>query len=147
MPDPHVDPKLSAPTLMFEMTCPYCASPIRLERFATSCPICSEVLYPNGLGERRAPNRVPLVRDWITALRFSGGDFDKRAARTTMEFAVACVARAIPPTELFQLARDVYYDELARLTDGSGHAISLERRDSIDRVGHGSAAGGMVQTA
>jgi hypothetical protein len=114
--------------MTFELTCKYCASAIVLERFATSCPICSEVLFPDGLGERRSLRGVPVVRDWITRLRLSGADFDKDAARTTLEFADSCAARGMRPTDLFDLSRTFYYQAL-------GSSGGRGRQNRVDRCG------------
>jgi hypothetical protein len=92
--------------------CRNCGSRFELERGAKACPICEEIIYPHGLGERRSEATVPFIRDWITALRFAGGDFDKTAARAAQEVARAQVKRGIPPTEVFEGARAAYYEAL-----------------------------------
>lgn len=71
----------------YVISCEFCGSRVELARYGKSCPICGEVVCPEGLGERRSDIGVPFIRNWITALRLSGGDFDKRAARLTHELA------------------------------------------------------------
>lgn len=90
-------------------SCRHCENPIELKRLAKTCPICNEIIFPEGLGERRKGATVPFVRDWVTALRFSGGDFNKLAARLTLEFAESCRTNGMSARDVFTLARDAYY--------------------------------------
>lgn len=107
-------PRISGGSLGDRMiqTCANCSSPVVLGPFETSCPICAAPVRASGHGERRARDTVPFVRDWITQLRLSGGDFTKAAARQANEVANAAFRRGIPMAEIFDLSRAAYYEAL-----------------------------------
>jgi hypothetical protein len=133
--------------MAYVTTCPQCDSAIELNRFERLCPVCDEVICPEGLGERRSYAGVPFVRNWITALRFSGGDFDKKTARLTQEFADACLRRGVPPAELFSLARDAYYRFLSNGTADGSFRSRGPRADEVTSAKDMELPSGMAESA
>lgn len=90
--------------------CSRCDSPESLASYADHCPVCGALL--DGRRDRRTASTVPFVRDWITALRLQGGDFDEIAAHAANEIAFECVVRRLHPQEIFDAARAAYYSAL-----------------------------------
>lgn len=118
------------------MECRECGSAIRLGRFERLCPVCHQPLSQSGTVDRRAAESVPFVRDWITQLRWAGGDFDKRAARSAGEIAFRLLHRGLSPGEIFQVARSTYYEAMDQRGKQTHKDASLRvhsRRDTRDR--------------
>ena len=65
--------------------------------------------------ERRSNQTVDFVRDWITSLRLAGGDFDERAAAEAGRAALAARRSGHTEADVFETARNAYYNALHRL--------------------------------
>lgn len=97
----------------FEISCFSCGTVLRTSGARIgSCPACGAVFDAPLANERRAREHIPAVRDWVTSLRLSGGDFSREAAQLAQEAAWLARRSGGSVEDAFQTARVAYYEAL-----------------------------------
>lgn len=112
------------------LSCPECASPIALTPSQIRCPVCDSILPDSGHRDRRTAKTVPFVRDWVTDLRLSGGDFTRTAARTANAMAYESFRRGLRAEEIFEVARIAYYTVLGESMSTTSDTVESREHES-----------------
>lgn len=71
------------------------------------------------MDDRRSHKHLEPVREWVTSVRTSGGDFSKDAAIAAREAAWNARRNGGSLEDAFQSARTAYYDALDRVGAGA----------------------------
>lgn len=110
--------------MSFEISCFNCGTIVRASGTrVTECPECGAAIDGPLENERRSSRDIVPIRDWITSLRMSGGDFSRDAAVAAREAAWNARRNGGSLEDAFQSARVAYYAAL----DGKSNVISLDR--------------------